>query len=367
VKTAVSRRTLLAGLATAAAATSTGTASATSGSSGGRIDVHCHHIPDFYRLSLAEHGILTAGGIPIPPWSPLLATAFMDGYGIQTQVVSVSEPGVYYLPTVAERLAMAQQINNYTASTLVHTTDLLLKNRFGAFGVLPLGEPGDAQDVANAQAEANRALLGLELDGVGLYSNYHGTYLGDPSLEPLMAELNKLGAFVFLHPVAPSAYPDTGMPTFLYEFVFDTTRAVVNMLYHGVFDRYPNIRWLIAHAGGTVPFIAYRTSLLTLYPAIAQNLGLPSIEDQNIDYSKLFYDTALSPAPSAMESVRQVTSVSHIMFATDWPFSAPLFVVPGDPAPQLAQTFTSTELEQVDRGNALAQLPGLAARLGATL
>ena len=146
--------------------------------------------------------------------------------------------------------------------------------------------------------------------------------------------------------------------------MFDTTRAAVNLLYHGVYDRYRNIRWLLAHAGGTVPFIAYRTSLLTLYPAIAQNLGLSGVDDQNADYARLFYDTALSPTPSAMRSVRAVTSTAHIMFATDWPFSGPVFVVPGDPAPQLSETFSATERLAVERANALAQLPRLAARLG---
>lgn len=330
-----------------------------------RIDVHCHHIPDFYRTSLADNGIVTAGGIPLPPWSPSLAVEFMNNYGIQVQVVSISEPGVYYLPTAAARQSMAMQINDYTTSTLLNSSDPTLAGRFGGFAVLPLGNPQDPQDMLNASAEATRALTTLRMDGIGLYSNYHGIYLGDPSLEPLMATLNALGAMVFVHPVTPSAYPNLNLPTFLYEFPFDTTRAVINMLYHGIFQRYPNIRWLLAHAGGTVPFIAYRASLLTLYPAIAQNLGLSGLDNQNAAFASLFYDTALSPAPSAMQSVRQVTNVSHIMFATDWPFSAPLFVVPGDPAPQLSSTFNSTELSMVDRGNALAQLPTLKARIGA--
>jgi predicted TIM-barrel fold metal-dependent hydrolase len=330
-----------------------------------RIDVHCHHIPDFYRTSMAEHGIVAVAGMPIAPWEPHSATAFMDSYGIQAQVVSISDPGVDYLPTAAERLAMAQRINEYTSNDLIHTRDPLLAKRFGGFGVLPLGDPSDPDDINNSCAEARRILLDLDMDGVGMYSNYHGTYLGNPSLEPLMATLNALEAFVFLHPVTPSSYPDLGLPAFLYEFVFDTTRAVVNMLYRGIFDRYPRIRWLIAHAGGTAPFIAYRTSLLTLYPAIAQNLGIAGVNDQNADYAKLFYDTALSPAPSAMRSVREVSDLSHIMFATDWPFSAPLFLVPGDPAPQLSQTFTTAQRLEVLNGrcNALAQLPRLAARL----
>ncbi len=129
---------------------------------------------------------------------------------------------------------------------------------------------------------------------------------------------------VFLHPVTPSAVPTIPVLstfTFLYEFPFDTTRAAVNMLYNGVFELYPKIRWLLAHAGGALPFLAYRTSVLTIYPILAQNLDIPSLDNQNLDYAKLFYDTALSPAASAMMSVRQVTEVSHVMFATDWPFS----------------------------------------------
>ncbi len=328
-----------------------------------RIDVHCHHIPDFYRLSLAEHGHLTAGGIPIPPWSPELAVGFMNNYGIATQVVSISEPGVYYLPTAAERLAMARKLNDWTRETLVTTSHPLLTKRFGGFAVLPLGDPNDPQDVLNACAEAERAIKVLGLDGVGIFSSYGSVYLGDPRLEPLMATLNALGAMVFVHPVTPSAYPDLGLPTFLFEFTFDTTRAAVNMLYHGVYTRYRNIRWLLAHAGGTLPFLAYRTSLLTVSPVLAQNLGFPQLATQNGDYSTLFYDTALSPAPSAMKSVREVTDLSHILFATDWPFSAPVFVVPGDPAPQLSGTFTNAERLKVERQNALAQFPALAKRL----
>lgn len=330
-----------------------------------RIDVHCHHIPDFYRLSLAEHGIVTAGGIPIPPWEPELAVGFMNNYGIAAQVVSISEPGVTYLPTAAERLAMARKINDWTRETLLTTTNPLLKKRFGGFAVLPLGDPNDPVDVLNACNEAVRAIRVLGLDGVGVFSQYKGVYLGDPRLEPLMATLNSLGAFVFLHPVTPAAYPDLTLPTFLYEFPFDTTRAVVNMSYHAVFTRYPRTRWLLAHAGGTVPFLAYRTSLLELTTAAGQNLNISTLDKQNFDYGRLFYDTALSPAPSAMKSVREVTAVSHVMFATDWPFSAPVFLVPGNPAPQLAETFNSTELPQVLRGNALAQMPNLKNRLGA--
>lgn len=365
---AIGRRTFLGGAAGLTAALPIGYAHAgpaDTDSKTSRIDVHCHHIPDFYRKSLAEYGIITAGGIPLPAWSPGMAVNFMDNYGIAAQVVSISEPGVTYLPTADKRRVMAREINDWTRETLVATTDPQLARRFGGFAVLPLGDPDDPVDIANACAEAQRAINSLDLDGIGMFSHYKGVYLGDPRLEPLMATLNSLGAFAFVHPVTPAAAPDLGLPTFLYEFPFDTTRAAVNMSYHAVFTRYPHIRWLLAHAGGTLPFLAYRTSLLQLIPAVAQNLSLRELDEQNFDYARLFYDTALSPAPSAMQSVREVADTSHIMFATDWPFSGPVFVTPGDPAPQLKESFDTTERSQVLRGNALAQLPRLRKRLEA--
>lgn len=351
-------------------ASSGGNSAAVSSSPSGnfRIDVHCHLIPDFYRASLTANGILTAGGIPIPPWSPALAVGFMNEYGIQTQVLSISEPGVYYLPTTAERVAMASRINNYTAGTLINSADPLLKGRFGGFAVLPLGDLNDPVDIANACAEARRAISELKMDGIGVFSNYHGVYMGDQRFAPLLETLNELEAFVFLHPVTPSALPPIPVLsafTFLYEFPFDTTRAAVNMLYNGVFGRYPRIRWLLAHAGGALPFLSYRVSALTIYPILAQNLDIPGLDDQALAFRKLYYDTALSPVPAAMESVLQVTDDTNIMFATDWPFSNITFVIPGDPAPQLRQTFSSGQLLQVNRTNALAQLPTLASRLGA--
>lgn len=330
-----------------------------------RIDVHCHHIPDFYRQSLADNGITTAGGIDLPSWTPDLAVDFMNKFAIQSQVLSISEPGVYYLPTAAQRLDMARRINDYTTNTLINSGNAKYAGRFGGFACLPLGNPEDSYDIENAKQEAIRALNTLRMDGIGLFSNYNGVYLGDPAFDPLMETLNSMGAMVFLHPVTPIAKPDIDLPTFLYEFPFDTTRAVVNMFYKNVFLRYPNIRWLLAHAGGAIPFLSYRVSLLKYYPAIAQNLGISSLDDGTLAFNKMFYDTALSPTPAVMRSVRAVTSVDHIMFATDWPFSSQIFTIPGDPAPQLKDTFSSSELNKVSRYNALDQFPRLKARIGA--
>lgn len=330
-----------------------------------RVDVHCHHIPDFYRLALAEHGILTAGGIPVPPWTPESAVVFMDEYGIATQVVSISEPGVDFMPTPAERRALARQVNDWTTETLVRATNPLLGGRFGGFAVLPLGDLSE-RDVRNACAEADRALTTLELDGVGLFSSYAGAYLGDPRLDPLMRVLQKHRAVVFVHPVTPQPYPDLKLPTFLYEFTFDTTRAATTLAYRQVFTRFPGIRWIFAHAGGTVPFLAGRTHMPLRHRALMPAwLRGRAFDRANLDWSRHYYDTALSPAPASMKAVREIAPVSHVLFATDYPFAGPVFVVPGDPAPQLDETFTPTQRHRVERDNALSLMPRLAARLTA--
>ena len=343
-----------------------------------RVDVHTHHIPDFYRVSLFAAGKFTAGGIPLPQWTPERHLGFMNSYGIQMAVLSISEPGVTHLPTPAERLALAQQINDYTTDLIAGNDPLTgLANptyagRFGGFACLPLGNPQDPADIANTVGEITRALTTLGMDGVGLLTHYNGVYLGDPAFTPIFAQLNAMNAVVFLHPVTPSAFPDLRLPTFLYEFTFDTTRAVVNMLYRQVFKTYPNIKWILSHAGGCVPFLSYRTSLLLATPAVFQNLdGLSPVpvEPQNIPtnadpaFATLYYDTALSPVPAAMKSVREVAPLSHTLFASDWPFAEFLFPAAGsplplpnplDPAPQLSQTLSNAERVAVERDNAAA-------------
>ncbi|GLP66468.1 amidohydrolase [Streptomyces sp. TUS-ST3] len=329
-----------------------------------RIDVHCHIVPDFYRESLDAAGVTDIGGLAIPDWSPELAVSFMNRYGIQTQVVSVSEPGVEHMTTSDKRMELAQRVNDYLSKDLVHTDSAKFAGRFGGFGVLPLSDIKDSDDVQNAVTEVKRAMGELKLDGIGIFSSYHGVYLGDPLLDPLMETLDDLGAMVFIHPATPQHAPGLGLPAFLYEFTFDTTRALVNMLYKKTYVNYPRIRWIGAHAGGTLPFLSYRTSLLySKTVGLAQTLGLDGLDDANVLYRKLFFDTALSPVPQSMKSTRELAGVGHIMFASDWPFTAELFPAAGDPAPQLDETFSSAERLRVERSNALAQLPRVAARL----
>ncbi|MGW4093596.1 amidohydrolase family protein [Nocardia sp. NPDC004750] len=325
-----------------------------------RIDLHAHFLPPDYRAALLDHGHLTIGGYPTPDWSPEQALAFMDYYGIQAQALSVSDPGVSFLRG-KEANDLARYCNTYAAKLLqTHP------KRFGAFAVLPM------PDVAASVAEAVYALDELHLDGVVLLSAYAGVYLGDPRFEPLLIALNQRSAYVFVHPAAipAEAKPKLPLPDFLEEFTFDTTRAATFMMATGTTQRYPNIRFQLAHAGGTLPFLSHRVSVASqtvlgeLWP---DDLPRPSVLDTQRQIANFYYDTALSGSAAAMASVLAVGKREHVVFGSDWPFSALTLPQTGthDPAPGLSDIFDADQRMEVERINPLRQLPRLAAAIDA--
>lgn len=324
-----------------------------------RIDMHAHLIPDFYRQAMADYQVAGDGGIPIPSWSPGSAVDFMNKFGVQTQMVSLSEPGFGFLPDRAARTRMARQVNEYLRDELVQAGPAsALYRRFGGFASLPLGNANDPAEVAAACAEAVRAVSILGLDGIGLYSNYQGVYLGDARLDPLMQVLNELGAYVFVHPVAPPVRVPLSMPAFVLDFPFESTRAAAFMLRQGIYKRYPRIRWQLSHGGGATPFLAQRSSQ-ALSPEGAAAASQRA-------YAHMFFDTALTTGPASLASLRQATDLSHIMWGSDYPYGGIVYALkfPGDPNAELNESLNPTERQLVDRGNALAQLPGLRRRLG---
>lgn len=322
---------------------------------GGRIDLHAHVIAPEYRIALLEHGQELSGGYPTPPWTPELAFEFMDAYGIGTQVLSISDPGVTFLSGSAAA-SLARQVNEYTASVIRE-----YPTRFGGFALLPL------PDIDAALNELEYALDTLKLDGVGVLSSYGGETSAGPTFYPLWAEIQARKAFTFLHPTAlPSNMkPPSVLPDFLVEFTFETTRWVANALNTGLLKTFSGLHIHLAHAGGTYPFLAYRVAVLP--GGAVQMVEPPGIHLEGIlptgATQGLFYDTALSPAPSSMRSVLEISDVQHILFGTDWPYTEALFPTAGDPQPDLSLTFTELDRHTIERANALAALPTLAARL----
>lgn len=320
-----------------------------------RIDMHAHVVPDMYRRAFQAHGAMSFGSNDLPAWSVADALSFMDKFGIAAQVVSLPDPGVTFLPDLAERVRLARQLNEYVREELLKPAPGSPQHgRFGGFATLPLADPSSAKDVDAAKAEAVRAISLLGLDGVVLHTSYKGIYLGDSKLAPLMSTLNLLGAHVFVQATAPVSSPNVNMPAQVLEAPFEITRAATNMLYKSVYLLYPRINWQLAEGGGAIPFLSYRSGLLAL-----------NLNPLRSSYARLYFDTASATSPATTAAIRQVTETSHIVLGTDYPFSAATYATrpSGDPNPELNATFSVAERPLVDRSNALSLLPRLADRL----
>jgi predicted TIM-barrel fold metal-dependent hydrolase len=217
----------------------------------GKLDVHAHYLPAAYRDALERAGHGRPDGMPaIPEWSASEHVAVMDRLGIATSLLSVSTPGVH-LGDGTGTVDLAREVNEAGRRSVIDHP-----GRFGLLGSLPL------PDVDAAIAEVAHGVDHLDVDGFVLLTHVDGTYLGDPAWEPLLAELDRRRARVLVHPTSPVCWEHTslGRPRPMLEFLFDTTRAIVNLVLNGSIARYPNLRLVIPHAGATLPVVADRVA-----------------------------------------------------------------------------------------------------------
>jgi len=265
-----------------------------------RIDTHHHIVPPMYAAWLRQKGI-TAGGRAIPDWSAEQALEVMEALRVEKSVMSVSTPGVY-LGNDAEARALARDVNAFAAQVCRDCP-----GRFGFFATLTV------PDIDGALAEATHALDTLGADGVVLLTNVRGTYLGDASIEPLMAELDHRGAVVFVHPSELTAPPVPGIPPFAADFLLDTTRAAINMAKNGWLERYPHLKIILSHGGGFVPYAAERIARVCS--------ATDDYQDGIAKLRRFYYDTALTSSPYALPSLLAFADPTHITFGSDWPYA----------------------------------------------
>ena len=280
----------------------------------GRIDTHAHYIPTSYRAALADAGLATVdGGIRLPPWSSTDHVAMMDRHGIAISVLSLSSPGVQFLDgRPAAKLARA--VNEDGAATCAKHP-----GRFGLFISLPL------PDVQASLEEIEYGFDTLGADGVVLMTNIQGRYLGEPEFLPIFESLDRRSAVVYLHPTSPCGLgpASMGMPGPVIEFPFDTVRAAVSLVYSGRLKSCPKLRLLLSHAGGALPMLASRIAAMSALPLIEPRPG-GGAEEVRAELAKIYYDLALSANPIAFNALQQITTLDHITFGTDYPFSGSL-------------------------------------------
>ncbi|HET6942387.1 MAG TPA: amidohydrolase family protein [Sphingomicrobium sp.] len=315
------------------------------------IDVHHHVLPDFFWSATNEAGN-PVGGIAPPPWSKESALSYMDEAGIDVAITSISTPGVHMGDDVAAR-DLARRVNEFAARLIEDHPD-----RFGGYAALPL------PDVDGAVRELEYALDVLKLDGVVLFSNARGIYLGDKRFRPLFDELERRAAVVFVHPtLSPDASAHSlGLPDTLIDFTADTTRAVAQLHYGNTFARTPNVKYIFSHAGGTIPYLATRF-------AVVDEMGvIPGAEERGTaadTFRRLYWDTAISWQPPILRMLRSVVGFGQVLFGSDYPYLRRDMAVACRREVQDSPELGDEDRRNVLAGNALTLFPRIAAKMAA--
>jgi 6-methylsalicylate decarboxylase len=242
----------------------------------------------------------------------------MKSVNVTKSILSISTPGVH-LKQGDHALArkLARLVNDYAADLKKRRPE-----QFGFFASLPLA------DVEGCLEEIPRALDELNADGFVVLTNFHGTYLGDKAYDKIFEELNRRKAVIFIHPTTPclsSGTAATPLPQFprpMFEFLFDTARAAINLFLSGTVQRCPNITFLLSHCGGALPVMINRfasVAPLMKLPAPASETSKAMIK-QKLN-SQFYFDTAGWSFPEQITGLLQHVSVDRILYGSDFPYT----------------------------------------------
>ena len=304
-----------------------------------RIDVHHHFIPQFHVDALTAPGRRV--GAPPPKWTPALSLEEMDKSGIATSILSIAQPGVWYGNNVEESRRLARQLNEFATKTV--------KDHPGRFGLFACIAPPDTE---GSLKEIEYAFDTLKTDGIGLLTSYQDTYLGDPSFAPVYEELNRRKAVVYVHPTTPDCCRGLvpGIPPGAIEYATDSTRTIAHLVFSGTAIKFPDIRWIFSHSGGTLPFLTARFTRLAQErkPAHLPNGPLP-------EFRKFYYELAQGNTPGQIAALLKMVSTSQVLYGTDYPFRDGAEVNAG-----IAEWgFNADDLRAIERETALKLLPRL--------
>jgi 6-methylsalicylate decarboxylase len=284
---------------------------------------------------------------PILAYTAAQSIAAMDEAGVETALLSSPVPFGEDPALFRDAVATARKLNEFGAEMVSDR-----KGRFGLFAVLPLPQ------IDASLREIDYAFAVLKADGVGVNTSYGNRWLGDPAFQPVLDELNRRTAVVHVHPqVAPcceNLIPDTDPMRI--EFNTDTSRAIWTMIKDSdstpsVASRYPNIRFVWSHAGGTLIGLVGR--FLTREKSSAEALRhRPKPNSRLYHLRRFYYDTAASYNPVEMQALKMLVGARQIVFGSDFPMAPIPAVTSG-----LDQCgFDEQELRQVYRENALSIL-----------
>jgi len=273
---------------------------------GGRIDVHHHHVPPALA---AASGLGPGLARDRFPWTPEKTLEQMDKFDIAVAMLSLTQMGNLLYDNTEKGRAAVRTGNDYGAKVRSDHPA-----RFGHFASVPL------PDIDGVMKEIEYGLDSLKADGIGIYTNDNqGRWPGDPYFDPMWQELNRRRAIVFMHPLAAPCCTNLNdsVPTSMNEYDFDITRGCTSILANGVLHKYPNVKIVIPHSGGTMPMIAGR--IKDRYPQDPKHLEY--IPDGVIaELQKFYFDIAHASFPYPMAAMMKLAPPDHIVFGTDYPF-----------------------------------------------
>lgn len=303
------------------------------------IDVHAHLTPPAYVADLAGAGDLQP---PTLNWTIGKHIEDMDKAGVELSVLSVTTPGVWFKD--AGRARRLARITNDFAAELRQKHPM----RISQFAAVPL------PDTEGSLREIEYGLDVLKADGIAVFTNYGEKWLGDPTFDAVMMELNRRNATLFVHPITSDCCANIAVPVrdAVIEYGTDTTRAIANWILRGCGARWPNISLIWSHAGGTMPFLIERFDRLAGVPSLKAHIP----NGFRAEAAKYFYDTAQSANDVSMRALRTVVPMSQIVFGTDFPFRTA-----DEHVQRLIKggVFSEAELRMIYRSNALGLLPRL--------
>lgn len=306
-----------------------------------RIDVHHHLIYPGYLEEVA--GQRQGGGGA--KWSPALSIEDMDKSGIAVSMLSLIQPSAS-VGDAEKRRKIARVSNDYAAQ-LVRDHP----GRFGNFAALPL------TDTEGSLKEIEYAFGTLKAEGICLMTSYQDKYLGDEAFVPVWEELNRRKAVVYTHPLTPDCCRNMikGLPPGVVEYATDTTRTIASLVFSGTAARYPDIRWIFSHSGGTMPFLLSRFKRQEADMKERAKERMP--KGVMHELKKFHYDTAQGNHNGALAALMQIVPPSQVLFGTDFPFRDGAEEIGG----LAAFRFKPKDLRAIERGNALKLLPTLKA------
>jgi predicted TIM-barrel fold metal-dependent hydrolase len=307
-----------------------------------RIDVHHHLSPPSYIQAAISNNF---GEGPLRNWTVEKSLADMEQAGTAVAMLSVTQPGVNFTSGEAAR-KLARECNEYAAKLIADHP-----GRFGGFAMLPL------TDIDGSLNEIAYALDTLKLDGIGLLTNYHDKWLGDPHFLPVMAELNRRKCVVYTHPATADCCVNLVKtePAAMIEWGTDTTRTIADIVFSGNAQKFRDIKWIFSHAGGTMPFLIER---FIRHPQLEPKYKPTVPEGTLAELTRFYYDTAQTSNKAAMSALAAIIPTSQILFGTDFPYRTAIDHVKGL---RSAGLFTEAQIADIERGNALKLLPRLGA------